>query len=173
MNLIKNFEIAGVFIIFLLSFLLHELYDLTGQNVVVGVFAPINESIWEHMKMGFFAVIFYSIIEYYYFRGISNNFFLAKGILAILLPMMIALGHILYTTILGRHVVLIDIINLFIWIVIGQLISYRILTLEKNYLTINRACFIFIIFMMLIYIVFTFVQPNHSIFQEPKTSIEN
>ncbi|QUH27093.1 DUF6512 family protein [Serpentinicella alkaliphila] len=172
MIIIRNFEIAGIFIIFIMSFLLHELYDMTGQNIIVGVFAPINESIWEHMKMGFFAVIFYSMIEYYFIRGISNNFFLAKGILVILLPAMIAIGHIVYTTILGRHIVLIDIINLFIWIGIGQLISYKILTLEKNYLTLNKTCLVFIIFMMLAYIVFTFVQPNLSIFQEPKTSIE-
>ena len=36
---------------FLLGCLFHSVYSLLGENVFVGLFFPMNESVWEHLKL--------------------------------------------------------------------------------------------------------------------------
>ena len=40
----------------------HFVYDFTGQNNFVGLFCPINESTWEHMKLAFFPMLIFTLI---------------------------------------------------------------------------------------------------------------
>ena len=60
----KYFIYLGSVLIFLMGFILHFLYDWTNQNVIVGSFTPIDESIWEHMKIIFTSTLLYGIIDY-------------------------------------------------------------------------------------------------------------
>ena len=43
------------------AFILHELYKWTGENPIIGLFSPVNESVWEHLKLAFYPVIFFMI----------------------------------------------------------------------------------------------------------------
>ncbi|WP_026478365.1 DUF6512 family protein [Alkaliphilus transvaalensis] len=164
-NLFK-WEVAGVVVIFILSFLLHEAYDLSGNNPIVALFAPINESIWEHMKMAAFAVFFFSIIEYLFIRHSINNFFLAKGLLIFIIPIMVALLNIAYMAVLGKHMVLIDITGLFIWITLGQLMSYKLLSNNHHFTHLNNIFLVGASLMLMVYIIFTYIPPNLGIFKE-------
>ena len=47
--------------------LLHFLYEWTGKNNFTALFSGVNESTWEHMKLLFFPLLIFSIIEYYIF----------------------------------------------------------------------------------------------------------
>lgn len=49
------------FFIFILSFLNHYMYELTNYNSFVGLFAPVNESIFQHIKMIFYPILFYYV----------------------------------------------------------------------------------------------------------------
>ncbi|MDE7367128.1 MAG: hypothetical protein K2N24_07220 [Lachnospiraceae bacterium] len=42
---------------FLLGMLFHNIYPWTGNNVFIGLFFPINESIWEHLKLAFYPLV--------------------------------------------------------------------------------------------------------------------
>lgn len=42
---------------FLFGALFHNLYSWTGNNIFIGLFFPINESIWEHLKIAFYPLI--------------------------------------------------------------------------------------------------------------------
>ena len=74
---LKKIKIIGVFAVFLLSFPLHFLYDVF-PNFLTSIFAPVNESIWEHMKIIFTAYLLYGGVEYLIFREKTkwNNFLL-------------------------------------------------------------------------------------------------
>ena len=37
--------------LFIIGSLFHFAYEFTGKNIIVGFFTPINESIWEHIKL--------------------------------------------------------------------------------------------------------------------------
>lgn len=55
------YTILGVIFTFLAGTLLHFTYEWSGNNFWVGLFSPVNESTWEHMKLLFFPMLFYSI----------------------------------------------------------------------------------------------------------------
>ena len=52
--------------------ILHFIYDWTGQNPWAAPFSGINESTWEHMKLLYWPLFLYSLLQYPFFRGISN-----------------------------------------------------------------------------------------------------
>lgn len=40
----------------------HGVYGLSGSNIVVGLFVPINESVWEHFKLGYAAMLLWHLL---------------------------------------------------------------------------------------------------------------
>ena len=57
---LKKLKILGVIMAFLLCFPLHFLYDKI-PSFITSIISPVNESIWEHMKILFWKyTIFWS-----------------------------------------------------------------------------------------------------------------
>lgn len=42
--------------------LLHGVYGLTGSNIVIGLLVPVNESVWEHFKLGYTAMMLWHVM---------------------------------------------------------------------------------------------------------------
>jgi len=61
---LKKLKTIDVFVIFALCFFTHSLYNLFS-NGLFSIFFPVNESIWEHMKMIFSALMISGIIDYF------------------------------------------------------------------------------------------------------------
>lgn len=57
--------------------LLHFLYDLTGQSVVAAPFSAVNESTWEHMKLLFFPMFVFALVQSRFF-GERPDFWCVK-----------------------------------------------------------------------------------------------
>jgi hypothetical protein len=55
------FQIGYVVVIMVVGTLLHFTYDWLGRQAWVAAFAPINESVWEHLKMFFVPAFFYTL----------------------------------------------------------------------------------------------------------------
>ena len=153
MNL-KTIKIIGVFAIFSLCFLFRFLYDWL-PNSLFSIFFPVNESIWEHMKLIFSSYVFYGIFDYLLIKknNIKYNNFLIQ---LFLVPII---GIILYLIVfipiynkIGENMI-ISIGLLFIIIIIEQIISYFILQFKE----IKYQNFIGIIGIILIYIIFGYL----------------
>ena len=56
---------------------LHFLYDL-WPNPLTAVFAPVNESVWEHLKLLFFPVLVYTLFEIIVLFKVSGSFLTAR-----------------------------------------------------------------------------------------------
>ena len=54
-----------------LGTLLHFLYDWTGC-IAIAPFSAVNESTWEHMKILFFPMLFFAVIQSFFCKTISN-----------------------------------------------------------------------------------------------------
>lgn len=84
MKQLKCFIIIGIVFVLIAGSLAHFLYDWTGRNDIVGLFTPINESIWEHMKLLFFPMLLYTLLMIFKFKDnrlcIASSF--SFGILA-------------------------------------------------------------------------------------------
>ena len=61
MNDLKRFCVVGFFVTTVLGILSHFVYDRTGRGFLIGLFFPVNESTWEHMKLLFFPMFVYAL----------------------------------------------------------------------------------------------------------------
>ena len=160
----KKMIILNSILTFLLCFLTHFVYELL-PNPIFAVFFPVNESVWEHMKMLYTTILLYGIIEYLIIKKynlLANNFLFTQLIKSIIsIPIYLAMFLPFYLN-FGENMGVTFAI-LFITIFISNYIGYKILTLNP----INYQKEISIIFIILIYIIMgilTFKAPRQEIF---------
>ena len=151
---LKRSRIISSIGIFLLCFLFHFIYHWL-PSTLTAIFFPVNESIWEHMKLLFSAVIMYGIIDYIILQKFKikyNNFFtsLFVSALAIIPIYLIIFLPIYYKT--GENMI-IAITIMAISIIISQIISYYILKQEH----LDKLNIISLILIIVSYIVFAYL----------------
>ncbi len=153
-------EGVGIPFLVVAGFLLHFLYEWTGSSVIVAWFCPVNESVWEHLKLGFWGVVFFSLIEYWFVRKEINNFLIAKAAGILLLQLFILIVCYACKSIFHSQSVIIDIISFIIGVIICQILSYRILTAGKYPATVTAISAVFLLVHGILLIVFTFAPPK-------------
>ena len=52
----RRWNRCGYVVLLIVGAAWHFLFDLSGQNVVVGALTPVNESVWEHGKLLLFPI---------------------------------------------------------------------------------------------------------------------
>lgn len=124
----KKERIISTILIFMLCFLTHFIYDIFPCTLT-SIFFPVNESIWEHMKMLFTTILFYHVLEAIYFniKKIKyDNFWIAALISSIIsIPIYLVIFLPIYYNI-GENM-LVTLIILLITILIIEYINYKIL----------------------------------------------
>lgn len=50
-------DLTGIPVIILGGVLLHFCFDWSGRRRLLAVFAPVNESVWEHLKMAYWPLL--------------------------------------------------------------------------------------------------------------------
>ena len=166
---VLKWELSGILFVFLLGALLHFLFEWSGESRIVGLFASVNESVWEHFKQGFWPMCLYSAIEYGFLRGRVNNFLTAKAAAVYIIPIITGLVFYGYTAIIGKEILIVDIIIFLVAIVIGQLTSYKIITSSKLPEYTDFISTLFIIVLAFILVLFTFYPPHLPIFLDGNT----
>lgn len=166
---VKKWEIAGALILMGLGSLFHFLYDWSSQSQLVGIFSPINESIWEHLKIAFWPILLFAFIEYWFISSHVHNFLLAKALSALVLQGLIVTVFYTYTAFTRKPIPFIDIGTFLLGCFLAQYISYKILTATKPGRGWNRLGLILILINALLFILFTFNPPQFILFQEPNT----
>ena len=61
MNRLKRCTLIGILFVSVTGTLSHFLYQFSGNCFLTGLFSPVGESTWEHMKLLFFPMLFYSL----------------------------------------------------------------------------------------------------------------
>ena len=160
-------QILGFACVSLSGTLLHFLYDLLGEAVWIAPFSGVNESTWEHMKLLFWPLMAYAVIESIFFRS-YGGFWCAK-----LKGTLLGLGLIptifyLYNGVIGKSP---DFVNIAIFFISAAAVFiYETYLLSKRsahckrWLAIASLCLIGAAF-----ILFTFVPPHINIFKDPIT----
>ena len=164
--------IIGIPIIFLLGSLMHFAYDWSGQLTIVGIFTPVNESIWEHLKLSVYPTFLWWIL--YFFSLNDNNistyrWFTCCVISVIISPIVITSFYYTYTGALGIQSLFLDIFSLFLGLLIAQFTALHIYNRAK----INKFHFYLSMLISLLIIIcftiFTFNPPKLPIFIDPIT----
>ncbi len=168
MNKIK-LKIIGTILAFLLCFPLHFVYD-KYPNFITSIFTPVNESIWEHMKILFGGIIISGVIQKIIVitkKLDINNMCFSNFIAALLsIPIFLIIFLPIYSF-TGENL-LINIILMFIVISICEFIAYKITNIQNLKLenvTIILVCIVYILFGIL-----TYYPPKNNLFLEEKTN---
>lgn len=166
MKHLKLYTIIGIFFVLITGSLAHFLYDWSKNNHIVGFFTPINESIWEHMKLLFFPMSIYSLIMIFKFRKkfLYITSALCFGILigTFLIPFI----YYTYTSILGKNFFFLDISTFIISTVLAFYLSYK-LTLSNKLKSYTSFLYILMCTLFICFLIFTYYPPNAIIFQNP------
>lgn len=162
-------QIAGFFFVSVVGTLLHFLFDWSGEGRLVALFAPVNESIWEHMKLALWPMAVFALVEYRSIGKEIGRFWCAKlkGLLTALL--LIPAIYYLYTGALGQHWMWFDVAIFFLAVGAGFLVETRILTQGKPCRIPNKAAAGMIVLLLILFAVVTFLPPRIPLFQDPMT----
>ena len=163
------FELTGIVFIIILGSILHFTFEWSGSQAVVGVFSAVNESVWEHLKLGFWPAIVFALIEFKYLKKSTSNFLFAKTIGIYLIPIIIMVIFYSYTAVLGESILVIDILSFVIAVIVGQLVSYRLLTGKTLPYNLDVVSLVALILLGLAFVLFTFYPPQLTMFQDPIT----
>lgn len=109
---ISCWQVAGFLFTSVLGTFLHFLFDLSGQSVVAAIFSAVNESIWEHMKLIYYPMLLFSLIEYWFWGKDHKQFWCIK-LVGILLGLTFI--PVLYYTYTGIFGVTVDWLNITIF----------------------------------------------------------
>jgi general stress protein CsbA len=71
--------------------LVHQLYDWSGQLWAIGLFAPVDESVWEHFKLGYAAILLWMPVERLLLRRGGNTYAFARAAGVIALNLVVVL----------------------------------------------------------------------------------
>lgn len=163
MNL-KKLKTLDIFIIFGLCFLTHFLYTWL-PNSLFSIFFPVNESIWEHMKMLFSAIILCGLIDYFLIKKFdinSNNLIFSTFITGIISVPLFLLIYLPIYNLIGENM-FINLITLFITIYFVEIIGYFIMSKEGNNI-LNIIGIIGIIISYIIFGILTYNPPKNDLF---------
>ena len=163
-NSILIFEIISTIFVMVLGTLLHFTYKWSGNNVIVGIFSPINESIWEHLKLMFFPMLITIIVGYLYKGKDIDNYLSSKVIGTIVMLSFTIVFYYTYSGILGTNYTGVDVSIFFIAVALGQYVSHKLM--KTKFHGNNIIAIITLLALLLCFVVFTFFPPNIALFKD-------
>ncbi len=160
----KKFEIVGFFIVSALAVIFHFLYDWSGGNMVLAFFSPVNESVWEHVKIVVFPFILYAIVELFFLDLDLKKFVFAKTMSLWIMVILMIVFFYTYTGIVGENIMAVDIISTFVYIAIGFIVSYKIMCSYLDPEKYFKFSLIMLLLLLALIFIFTFFPPQIPLF---------
>ena len=161
-------QLWGLAITSLSGTLLHFLYDWTGGALLVAPFSGVNESTWEHMKLLFWPMLVFAIIESFFLRE-RKDFWCVKlrGTLSglILIPVL----FYTYNGVIGKSPDWINIAIFFISAALAYLYEWWLFKKGKIECKKPKLALATLILIAAMFVVFTFKTPEIGIFKDPIT----
>lgn len=164
----KRFLI-GTAAVFLLGSGVHFLYDALGRSVLAAPISPVNESVWEHLKLLTTAAALWMIADWFLAdKALRPRFFAARALALPLGLLFIPAVYYLLKEGFGVESLAVDILNFF---AATALYQYLALRFEKN-ATLDKwdvPGLAVISAIVVLFAVLTFLPPHVPIFQDPET----
>ena len=150
--------------------LLHFLYEWFEEAVWIAPFSGINESTWEHMKLLFWPMFIFAVIQSFFFRD-RQDFWCIKlrGILLglILIPII----FYTYNGAIGKSPDWLNITIFFLSAAATYLYETRRFNIQSLNCTSPKISITILCIIALLFIIFTFKTPKLEIFKDPITQL--
>ena len=161
-------QLMGFAVSSFLGTILHFLYEWLGKSPAAAFFSGVNESTWEHMKLLFWPMLLYAVVQSFFFK--SYDSFICVKTRGILLGIsLIPILFYTYNGVIGKSPDLINIAIFFISAAATYIYESR--ALKKNTIRCNqpRLAILILCSLALAFVIFTFKTPSLSIFEDPIT----
>ncbi len=148
--------------------ILHFLYDWTEKSILAAPFSGVNESTWEHMKLLFWPMFIYAVVQSFLFRD-REDFWCVK-LKGILLGLgLIPLIFYTYNGVIGKSPDFINIAIFFISAATSYIYETRQYNSDRTQCKSSKLSFVLLCVIGAMFFVFTFVTPEIGIFKDPLT----
>ena len=165
MKKLKYFTVIGGAAVLALGTAAHFFYEWSGNNFFVGMFSPVNESVWEHMKLAFFPMLLFSFAANLFFKkdypGAASSALCGTLLSTALIPVI----FYTYSGVLGYNSLLPDILT-FVFSVLTGVITFFCLCKSGAAETFFPALFTSAAVLAVLFFIFTFFPPEICLFQE-------
>lgn len=148
--------------------LLHFLYEWLGRAAWIAPFSGVNESTWEHMKLLFWPMFIFAVVQRFFFRD-RADFWCVKlrGILLglVLIPII----FYTYNGAVGKSPDWLNIAIFFISAAAAYVYEARLFNSGKVRCGSQKLAFAVLCVIALLFVLFTFRTPELGIFLDPLT----
>ncbi len=159
---------TAFFVISILGTLGHFVYELTGQIRVVGLFFPVNESTWEHLKLIFFPAIIYFTVCYFSITEKPKNY-ISSSIISIIAGMItIIVIFYTYRGVIGKNLDFLNISIYYIAVLLTVILQNKLLSSNKFKTKFSeRVALLLTLITAISFAIFTYTPPTLGIFLPP------
>ena len=161
-------QAAGFALVTFGGTILHFLYDWTGGSTLVAPFSGVNESTWEHMKLLFWPLFLFALIQRLFFKD-QKNYWCVKLAEILLGLVLIPVLFYTYNGVFGKSPDWINTAIFYITALLVFLFEWRAFKRDWMPCTRPRLAFATICLIGVLFVVFTFATPQIPLFQDPLT----
>ena len=148
--------------------LLHLLYEWLGEARWIAPFSGVNESTWEHMKLLFWPMLLFAVIQSFFFRE-RGDFWCVKLRGTLLGLALIPLLFYTYNGVVGRSHDWLNIAIFFVSAAVAYLYETRLFRRATVECRSPRAALLTLAAIAMLFVVFTFKAPEIALFRDPLT----
>ena len=145
--------------------LLHFAWEWTDRNPVVAVFAAINESTWEHLKLAFWPALLVGLGHRWLYDA-PQGWRVATALRCVIPPVAIILLFYGYVAAAGGNHLFADITVFVVAILAGEHVGHAVLDREFDE-WVAQAAGALLLLLAVAFAVFTFQPPDFFLFLDP------
>ena len=156
--------LIGFLGISMVGILLHNAYAWTKPFPLFALIAPVNESVWEHLKMAYWGVIIWTSIEGLLYREKMKNRLPGLAAANTVFIMTIVAVFYSYTAFTGTSVLWVDVSTFITGAFLSRWVFCRIQRYDRMKSQLRIAALTYLGLVALLFVYFTFRPPEASIF---------
>jgi len=165
-----KYSLIGFVFVSVFGSLLHFVFEWSGYNRAVALFAPVNESTWEHLKLLFFPYLIWTFIQYFLLKC-EKGVFASKLFGAIAGMLTITVIFYTYIGASGKSIEILNILLFFIGVFAAFTTDYIVFKSGKfSTLIYDNISVAILTAISAVFFIFTFAPPLIPLFKDPVNS---
>ena len=147
---------------------LHFLYEWLGEAKWIAPFSGVNESTWEHMKLLFWPMLIFALVQSFFFRDREDFWWIKlRGILLGLT--LIPIIFYTYNGVIGKSPDWLNIAIFFVSAAAVYIYETRLFNAENPRHKSAKSAVAILCVLAVLFVLFTFLTPEIGIFKDPLT----
>ncbi len=162
---INQFYYLGIIFIFVFGSGMHFIFNLLGQNIFIAGIVPVNESVFEHLKLAIIPTIIWYLWYYFSNQKVNQEKLLLTMNTSIIVTNLLILYFFYFLEgALGLESLTLDIISFFVAICLSQILMIHIYKFGHKIKKLYS--WLLITFIIVLSAILTYFPPQLPIFKD-------